>query len=309
MSTHQLSRRQVCAAAGSVLLLRAAPAAAQHLGESTILYGIEPNGNLYRYRHLGRADGSLRWTDGNGRNVGNGWNRFVKVFSGGDGVIYGIEPNGNLYWYRHLGRADGSLRWTDGNGRNVGNGWNRFVQVFSGGDGVIYGIEPSGDLYWYRHLGRADGSLRWTDGNGRNVGNGWNRFVKVFSGGDGVIYGIEPNGNLYWYRHLGRADGSLRWTDGNGRNVGNGWNRFVTVVSAAGDGVIYGIEPNGDLYWYRHLGRADGSLRWTDGNRPQRRQRLEPLFGSAGGLSESGSGNRPAVTSWRPARRLNMQFD
>ena len=29
------------------------------------------------------------------------------------------------------------------------------------------------------------------------------------------------------------------------------------------DGVIYGVTTNGDLMWYRHDGRGDGSFRWT----------------------------------------------
>jgi len=29
------------------------------------------------------------------------------------------------------------------------------------------------------------------------------------------------------------------------------------------DGVIYGVTTNGDLMWYRHDGRADGSFRWA----------------------------------------------
>src|SRR5438874_1679169 len=31
-------------------------------------------------------------------------------------------------------------------------------------------------------------------------------------------------------------------------------------------GVIYAVMYNGDLLWYRHEGRDDGSFRWTDNN-------------------------------------------
>jgi len=30
--------------------------------------------------------------------------------------------------------------------------------------------------------------------------------------------------------------------------------------------VIYGIDDNGDLLWYRHDGRGDGSFIWADGS-------------------------------------------
>jgi hypothetical protein len=35
-------------------------------------------------------------------------------------------------------------------------------------------------------------------------------------------------------------------------------------VDEVGDGVIYAIAENGDLLWFRHDGRGDGSFRWTD---------------------------------------------
>ena len=155
-----------------------------------ISYAIAATGDLYWYRHDGRADGSNRWADNNGRKVGSGWN-FKQVFSSGDGVIYAVADNGDLYWYRHDGREDGSTTWADNNGRKVGSGWI-FRQVFSGGEGVIYAVAANGDLYWYRHDGREDGSTRWADNNGRKVGSGWN-FKQVFSGDDGVIYAVTDS--------------------------------------------------------------------------------------------------------------------
>jgi len=35
-------------------------------------------------------------------------------------------------------------------------------------------------------------------------------------------------------------------------------------VFSGGDGVIYAITHNGDLQWFRHDGRGDGSFRWAD---------------------------------------------
>ncbi|HET9638438.1 MAG TPA: tachylectin-related carbohydrate-binding protein [Allosphingosinicella sp.] len=80
-----------------------------------------------------------------------------------------------------------------------------------------------------------------------------------------MIYGIKPDGGIYWYRHDGRGDGSLRWANGGvGRPVGGGWDMYSRVVGG-GDGVVYGIKPDGGIYWYRHDGRGDGSLRWANG--------------------------------------------
>ena len=44
--------------------------------------------------------------------------------------------------------------------------------------------------------------------------------------------------------------------------MGQGWQNFKTVF-AGGDGIVYAMDPNGDLHWYRHNGRADGSFNWS----------------------------------------------
>ncbi|MFI1439024.1 tachylectin-related carbohydrate-binding protein [Streptomyces fructofermentans] len=131
---------------------------------------------------------------------------------------------------------------------------------------AFYGIHPNGDLQWYRHDGWGQGTAHWTAGAGGNkVSGGWNVYDKVFSGGDGVIYGIYPNGDLQWYRHDGWKQGTAHWTAGAGGNkVSGGWNVYDKVFSG-GDGVIYGIHPNGDLQWYRHDGWKQGTAHWTAG--------------------------------------------
>ncbi|HEY2711830.1 MAG TPA: tachylectin-related carbohydrate-binding protein [Chthoniobacterales bacterium] len=289
---------------------------------SPFIYAILPNGDLIWYRHLGREDGTFRWEGG--KKVGTGWAGFEHVFSGGDGIIYAIDPisakavndvpgipsrlsGGNLWWYRHVGREDGSFRWEGP--KMVGTGWAGLEHVFSGGDGIIYAVDPvtdlskhvpgrtniasGGNLKWYRHVGHEDGSFRWE--GPKTVGTGWAGFPHLFSGGDGIIYVVTPladhshavpgreniasGGDLRWYRHLGREDGSFKWEGPN--KVGTGWASLQHIFSG-GDGVIYGIDPvtdlsnflpgrsnlvsGGDLRWYRHLGRDDGSFRW-DGPR------------------------------------------
>jgi len=47
--------------------------------------------------------------------------------------------------------------------------------------------------------------------------------------------------------------------------VGTGWSGLKNVFSG-GDGVIYGVNSAGDLLWYRHDGRRDGTFVWAPGS-------------------------------------------
>lgn len=100
----------------------------------------------------------------------------------------------------------------------------------------------------------------------------------------GVIYAVQRatldpvtgrtgGRHLLWYRHEGRDDGSFAWASGSGNPVGNGWAGFAHVF-AAGDGVIYAIEPSGldaatgrrtggRVLWYRHTGWREGTFEWA----------------------------------------------
>src|SRR5258708_5260281 len=80
-----------------------------------------------------------------------------------------------------------------------------------------------GDLLWYQHMGAQTGSFDWTDYNGRKVGHGWGDFVQLFPGGSGIIYAVDP------------ATDAVQSVGGT--RTGNG----------------------GNLWWYKHLGHADGT--------------------------------------------------
>ncbi|ULH15009.1 hypothetical protein MF271_13720 [Deinococcus sp. KNUC1210] len=187
-------------------------------------------------------------------------------------IIYGILPGGDLNWYRHNANLTGgglqdAGSWNASSGKTVGIGWNGMKEVFPGDNGVIYAITPNGDLKWYKHTANLTGgglqdAGSWNASSGKTVGIGWNEFVKVFSGGNGVIYGILPNGDLKWYRHTAYLTGgglqdAGSWNPTSGKTVGIGWNGFKDVFSG-GNGIIYGILPNGDLKWYRHAAYLTG---------------------------------------------------
>ena len=179
------------------------------------------------------------------------------------GIIYIVDPvvealfhaeggptpasGGNLRWLRHLGREHGTFQWEGP--KKVGIGWGGFAHLFSNGDGIVYGVTPvvpateatgigpgmgghpasGGDLLWYRHAGREHGGFQWE--GPKKVGIGWGGFAHLFSGGEGIIYGVTP---------------------------------VVKATQATGIGPGMGGHPasGGDLMWYRHVGREDGSFQW-----------------------------------------------
>ncbi len=185
--------------------------------------------------------------------------------SGQSSMIYAVNGKGELLWYQHTGAGDGSDQWltTLEPSGCVGTGWN-FTQVFADGAGAIYTIDADGYLRWFRHDGFVKGIIDWTnmpaDGKGY-IGEGWN-MKHVFCGGDGVIYAIDQQNQLLWYRHLGHLDGTDRWqTSPEPKGfIGEGWD--MKHVFSARNGVIYAVNQQNQLLWYRHLGFADGTDHW-----------------------------------------------
>src|SRR5262245_31759608 len=234
------------------------------------IYAIQPSGELLWYRDLKR-DGTNGphaedgWDIRSGNKIGDGWDQFRHVFSGGDGTIYTIKGTGELLWYKDDNK-DGTSGWHAGSGNQIGVGWDQFKHVFSGGDGIIYAVKPTGELVWYRDL-KGDGTngaraeTGWDPKSGSQIGVGWDQFEHIFSGGSGIIYAIRPTGELLWYQDLKRdgtngAHGESGWHAKSGNQIGIGW-RFPLVFSG-GDGVIYAIRTAGELLWYRDLKR-DGT--------------------------------------------------
>lgn len=139
--------------------------------------------------------------------------------------------------------------------------------------GELYGVESNGDLRWYEYHGSGAHGQDHSDWapNSRNIiGNGWQGFKFLCGGGDGVLFAVEPNGDLRWYDYAagdGVDDpaGSRGW-DANSQNIiGNGWQGFVNLVCTPKAGptwnnpasTLYGVEPDGDLHWYRYVGNGE----------------------------------------------------
>ena len=237
---------------------------AQELPTPAYIYGIKNDGDLLWYRNADFFSGLERW-DGP-KKVGVGWQNFKQVFSGGGSIIYAIQNDGTLLWYDHKGFSEGNGIDVAGaweGPKKVGVGWQNFKQVFSGGNSVIYAIQDDGTLLWYRHNGFSKGDGLDVEGaweGPKKVGIGWQNFKQVFSGGSNIIYAIQDDGTLLWYRHNGFSKGDGIDVAGaweGPKKVGKGWQNFKQVFSM-GYGVIYAIQNDGALLWYRHNGFSSG---------------------------------------------------
>jgi hypothetical protein len=77
-----------------------------------------------------------------------------------------------------------------------------------------------------------------------------------------VAFG-QSTGNLYRQKHICLDVGLPYWEPS--LKIGNGWDAF-TLISAADEGVIYAVNPNGKLFWYKDTGYNKGKTEWFSGN-------------------------------------------
>ncbi|MEO8133189.1 MAG: tachylectin-related carbohydrate-binding protein [Betaproteobacteria bacterium] len=216
---------------------------------------VKPDGDLLLYEFRGAPNASNSWGPTQIK-IGNGWN-LRHLFSGGNGVIFGIDDKADLYYYRFLGFKSGAAQWTASS--KIGNGWN-FPHVLSTGDGKIFAINDAGDMLYYQFRGMNDGSNSWGK-TGVKIGEGWN-YPQVFGGGDGVIFAVASNGDLLYSKFYGFPLGKgarPSWGPQKVR-IGNGWNS--RRVFSGGDGAIFSITTDADLFFHPYLGMKDGSYSW-----------------------------------------------
>ena len=72
--------------------------------------------------------------------------------------------------------------------------------------------------------------------------------------------------DLFWYRHTGYRNGANTWENGGqGSQIGASWAGFRKVFGGQ-DGVIYAIDTDGNLLWYKHTGYRNGANTWESAN-------------------------------------------
>jgi Tachylectin len=260
-----------------------------------IFYGVTSEGNLEWNRYngngqqIGDAPSLQSWDANTGNLIGRGWSHMPHILGCGDGVILAVHPNGNLHWYCYLGNGEsdvtGALGWHPNSGNVIGNGWQSFRHIFvkpragrSTSQMALFAVAQNGDLLWYSYQGQGEhdpsGATGWHPNSGNPIGNGWQSF-KHIHGSSNVVFAVAQNGDLLWYAYNGRgerdASGATGWHANSGNPIGNGWQGFQHLFGGVTDQggfahILFGVQPNGDLLWYRYTGQGErdvsGALGW-----------------------------------------------
>lgn len=224
------------------------------------IFTTRGDGTLWLYQHTDPRNGSFSWLNGNGQQIGSGW-QSARSTAGPNGLVYQANSNGQLRKFRWNGTG-----WDLNTGPTpyyevIDNGWGRYAtteynnRITVDTRGHIYTVEPDGNLHWRSYDPAAK---KWDH---RIIGNGWGQYDLIAAAGDGVLYARTPNGDLF--RHVYDA-ATGEWTQ-KAKPSGTGWNGFKTVTSPGAD-VLYGSYPaeGGGLLWYRYLPASDT---WSDTGR------------------------------------------
>lgn len=137
----------------------------------------------------------------------------------------------------------------------------RYLRLVPGGNGIIYGQQADGRLRWFRHRGHLDGTASWVSTTGREIGSGWQSYTTLLASGDGQLFGFSGDGSVRWHKYVvsNRDTGAGSWAAGGGSVIHTGFGRFSYVFGGR-NGVIYAVDQNGDMYWFRYrAGNGDGS--------------------------------------------------
>jgi Tachylectin len=123
------------------------------------------------------------------------------------------------------------------------------------GNGFGFGVDKTGELIRYSFTADADCHYTW--GPGQMLGSGYTGTEQVLAQGD-TVYTVAADGTLRWSAY-DESTGKL--AAGSGAVVGSGFNAF-DELTYAGNGIFYGIKPNGVLDWYQDQNPSAGASGW-----------------------------------------------
>jgi N,N-dimethylformamidase len=142
----------------------------------------------------------------------------------------------------------------------------KFIQLVPGGNGIIYAIQADGTLLWYRHTSYLSGAATWANnGAARVIGTGWHIFRTVLADASGQLFGFMPDGSIRWYKYVisNLNTGAGSWAGGGGAVIGSGFDAYPRVFGGW-NGVIYGIDDSGQLWWHQYTA-DNGTAGWANG--------------------------------------------
>lgn len=202
--------------------------------------------------------------------------------------VWSVRQNGDLHRYVHHNAKDGGLSWSGG--QAVGNGW--FGRLVAGTGNVVWDFhkkidagDPAADgtvKRWVWNPTGADTGF-WSGGN--VIGSGWERYFtpeyknRITVDSVGRIFVIDDQGRLKYYVWDTQNN---TWVNGGGDTIEGGWERFDSIT-AAGDGVLYARQPNGDLFRFEYNVTAKS---WQQKDKPAGRgwQMFSEIFSPGGDI-------------------------
>lgn len=235
-------------------------------GGGGVMYTVYADGRLKWFKHLGRDNGTYNWADGDGREIGSGWQIHTTVLASADGQLFGLCGDGTLWWHKWVltNALTGEGHWAPGTNNIIHRGFGEYASVFGGWNGVFYAVDEQGDLYWFRYVAGdgSNGPGAWAnDGVGRKIASGKRDYDMFLADVDGIIYGVRHGAALHWFRYLAGdgSNGPRAWAN-NGQpiQIGSGWEWGSSVERFADNGVLYCVwvnkdatQPDHELRWYR----------------------------------------------------------
>ncbi|WP_406631449.1 tachylectin-related carbohydrate-binding protein [Amycolatopsis sp. WGS_07] len=188
-------------------------------GPNGVIYGIRPNGDVYRYQWTGTG-----WSDNSREVIATGWWGWndpatrPKLTVDARGDFYSTGSDGILW---RMTYTESTKTW---NTVKVDTGWDSYDLITAAGDGVLYARTRDGQLYRYAYDHAAG---RWAQ-HKKLVGNGgWGIYQTLSSPGGDVLYGVTAGGDLRWYRYSSYTD---TWAEGPTTIGHGGWQQFTDVA-------------------------------------------------------------------------------
>lgn len=253
-------------------------------GGNGVIYALYADGRLKWFKHNGRNDGTYNWADGNGREIGSGWQIHPTVLASQDGQIFGFCGDGTIWWHKWVltNAATGAGYWAPGTNNIIHRGFGQYSYVFGGWDGIFYAVDAHGDMYWFRYLAGdgSNGPGAWANGGvGQKIASEQRDYDGYFADQQGVIYGLRHGAVLHWFRYLAGdgSNGPGAWANnGAAIHIGTGFDWGSCVERFAENGVVYCVwvnkdhtQPDHELRWYKldnHTTIDRSGVMWSEGN-------------------------------------------